>query len=251
MKTSIIPSGLLTLTALLMACGNSNGPGSGLALSFATRSASVSAAAPVFAAPATAGSTAADNLVITSAQLVLRKIELERSDASTCAQTANTESCHELEVGPVLVSLPLTAGATTQVSVDLPAGTYKEVQFQIHKVSDSDPAEAAFRTANPAFVGKSIRVLGTFNGTAFTYESDLDVEQELSLQPNLVVTDQTATTSLTISVVLGDWFKTASGGLVDPSTASKGGVNEGLVKENIKRSMKAFEDENHDGNEDH
>jgi len=39
--------------------------------------------------------------------------------------------------------------------------------------------------------------------------------------------------------------------LIDPATANKGGANENLVKENIKRSMKAFEDKDRDGNEDH
>jgi hypothetical protein len=38
---------------------------------------------------------------------------------------------------------------------------------------------------------------------------------------------------------------------VDPATGNKGGANESLVKENIKQSIEAFEDENHDGHDDH
>ena len=36
-------------------------------------------------------------------------------------------------------------------------------------------------------------------------------------------------------------------GLVDPATANKGGANEGIVKENIKQSVEAFEDDDSDG----
>ena len=37
--------------------------------------------------------------------------------------------------------------------------------------------------------------------------------------------------------------------VIDPSTANPGGANEGAVKDNIKHSVKAFRDENHDGDE--
>jgi hypothetical protein len=37
--------------------------------------------------------------------------------------------------------------------------------------------------------------------------------------------------------------------LVDPNTANKGGQNESVVKENIKTSFKAFEDEDRDGDD--
>ncbi len=36
--------------------------------------------------------------------------------------------------------------------------------------------------ANPDFLDKSIRVSGTFNGQQFTFESDLNVDQELALR---------------------------------------------------------------------
>jgi hypothetical protein len=58
--------------------------------------------------------------------------------------------------------------------------------------------------------------------------------------------------SVTLFVDVSAWFKTADGtGLVDPATALLGQPNQSLVENNIKNSLKAFEDENHDGVSDH
>ena len=37
--------------------------------------------------------------------------------------------------------------------------------------------------------------------------------------------------------------------LIDPATANQGGANKSLVDNNIKNSIKAFEDDDHDGDE--
>ena len=243
---------------LVAACSSGTGPGAGpnTSLSFATRLPAGMAAAPsrasAFGAAVSGADTLTDGtntLIITSAQLVLRKIELERQDVSSqCGIEPEPAGCEDFEVGPVLVDLPLTAGVDQQVAVDIPPGTYTEVKFTVHKVS-GDAVDSAFVRQHPEFLNQSIRVQGTYNGTPFTYESDLDVDQELHLDSALVVSDTTTSTNLTIRVVLADWFKSSNGGLVDPSTANVGGANEGIVKENIKNSMKAFEDADRDGDE--
>ena len=50
---------------------------------------------------------------------------------------------------------------------------------------------------------------------------------------------------------IGTWFRDAGGALVDPSTANSGGANESIVNSHITQSFDAFEDENHDGTDDH
>jgi hypothetical protein len=50
-------------------------------------------------------------------------------------------------------------------------------------------------------------------------------------------------------VDVSTWFRSATGALIDPATANKGGLNESEVTENIKDSFKAFEDEDRDGDE--
>jgi len=232
-----------------------------LSLSFATQSAAI-----------TVGS---DVLEITKAEVILREVELEAAETEACDEAddvvaasqgpggtsqdfdhdddaeADLEEadCEEFEAGPFRLELPLNS-ITTLVTVNVPAGTYEEVEFEIHKVKGNDPATAAFLAANPDFVGKSIRIEGTFNGQPFVFESDVEIEQELDLVPPLVV-DGTAPTNITIQIDLGTWFLAAGGALINPATANHGGPNEHLVKLNLLRSFHGFEDEDCDGHDDH
>lgn len=91
---------------------------------------------------------------------------------------------------------------------------------------------------------------GTFNGTDFTFVSDLDVEKELRFDPPVVVQAGTPA-SLTIQLDLNGWFRDGAGNLVDPATAAKGAVNEGLVRDNIVNSVNGFQDNDEDGTDDH
>ena len=72
----------------------------------------------------------------------------------------------------------------------------------------------------------------------------------LTFCPPLVTTDAAAA-NRTLLVDLDRWFRTGAGVLVDPATANVGLVNEGLVETNISATLHAFEDENHDGSDDH
>ncbi len=236
------------VTALfLAACSGSTGPGTSVSLSFSTPAGSGTAAAPFSAAPFigalnlspvtfTSGSNV---LVITKAEVVLREIELERVEVVDCDVEPEPEGCESFEVGPVVIELPLDGATSQLVTIAIEPGTYDEIEFDIHKVSGD--ADAAFAAAHADLVDQSIRVQGTFNGTAFDFFSDLNVEQELPLPP-LVIDETTTTTGVTIRVDLDAWFRAAGGGLLDPGTANKGGPNENLVKDNIKDSMEAFED---------
>jgi len=245
----------LTLLAggasLLAACANSSQSlafRGGVAVSFATRS-------PV-AVPAPLASrtgalllddtlvTGADTLILSRVQLVLRQIELKRVDVASCTVTG-TDGCEEVEVGPALVDLPLTPGPAQAFAVELPTGSYDGIDFEVHKVGNSDPADLAFLAQHPEFDGVSVRVEGTFNGTPFVFESDVDEEQEFALAPALVITE-TANPNVTIFVSVDAWFRLGDGSLIDPATANTGGPNESLVRNNIQQSFDAFEDSDRD-----
>ncbi len=203
-----------------------------------------------------------NTLVISSVEVVLRKVELKRADAaepagcamSTSGITASEdgecgEQNDELEAGPVLVDLPLGAIERT-FTADVPAGSFEALEFQIHKLSsDGDAADQAFLKAHPDFAGISIRVKGTFDGADFTYTSDLDVEQELKFEPPVVV-EAGKPASVTIKVDLDGWFRNGGGTLVAPATAATGAENENLVRDNIVRSFHAFQDNDEDGMDD-
>src|SRR6266566_1709700 len=142
-----------------------------------------------------------NTLVISSVEVVLRKVELKRADAaepagcamSTSGITASDggecgEQNDELEAGPVLVDLPL-GGIERTFTADVPSGTFDALEFQIHKLSNAgDAADQDFLKAHPDFAGISIRVKGTFNGADFTYTSDLSVGEEVRFDPPVVVT---------------------------------------------------------------
>ncbi len=191
-----------------------------------------------------AGATSATALVITSAELVLREIELKRADVTDCDLLGeNADGCEKFEAGPVLVSIPVDGSVSEEFTLDIPAGSYDEIEFDIHKVSSGDPADAQFLVQNPAFEDLSIRVMGTFDGQAFVFETDLNVEQELSLFPPLVIGESTVSTNITIAVGLDGWFVDGAGQTIDPRDP----LNESLIEENIENSIEAFEDNDRDG----
>ncbi|HEU5040924.1 MAG TPA: hypothetical protein VFT84_08905 [Gemmatimonadales bacterium] len=247
-RSSLLP---LAAALALAACSDSTGASGdpqlrfNLASSAAAPAAAVGPSLAVAAAPVTF-TDGANTLIVDQVQLVMREIELERVGDDACALVAD-DSCERLELGPILLDLPLGAGAVSQFTVAVDTGHYDEVELEIHKASSSD--DAAFVAANPEFVDRSIRVTGSYNGNAFTFYSDLDVEQEIDLSPPLAVAEGGAA-DLTLFVNLDRWFRTEAGDLIDPASANKGESNEGVVKNNIQNALEAFEDEDHDGVED-
>ncbi len=224
-----------------------------------------------------------NTLVIESAQMVLRDIGFHLVETATCsddgsddgsvddgsgddnggssgsdvrtgAQIAfsqdddgNDNDCDELRIGPYLLDLPLGAGAARAFSIELPAGSYREVKFKVHKPTSA--TDASFVAAHPEFDQRSVRVVGTYNGVPFDFTSDATANQENEFNPPLVV-DGTTATDLTLFVDLSTWF-VVDGVLVDPAQAMGGQPLTSQVKNNIKASIRAFEDDDRDGEDDH
>ena len=247
---------LITAIAALTACNDSTGPGGNAAqvsLSFTAGAAGAPAAASgLFAGPADfTFSDGQNELIITKAEVVLREIELERVEVVDCDVAPEPEGCEDFEIGPMLLDLALDGSVDQSVTIAVDPGTYDELEFDIHKVSGDDPADEAFATANPDLVDVSIRVQGTYNGVAFTYVTDLNEEQEYDLVPPLVIEeDMASSTNVTVRLDLAQWFRDPSGNLIDPVSANKGGVNEDYVKDTIRDSIEAFEDDDRDGDDD-
>ena len=262
MRTNyFISAGALVLAFALTACSSdSTNPGGvtpgAVSLSFATTG-STTTSASISSNPSgvLALAAATDSLVITKAQVVLARLELQRSGA-TCVSTesagdddkTDNSSCAELELAPSIVSLSVSGGVTQALNSSIPSGTYTAFEAKIRAVEAKKTASTAFLTAHPEFAGASVRVEGTFNGKAFTYTGAPKAELEGLFSPALVA-DSTGA-NITINVDLTNWFRTSSGTLVDPATANAGGANASLVSSNIARSFKAFRDDNHDGRDD-
>ena len=255
---------------VLAACSDS-GTGT-VSFSVTARQATSPAPSPAFSsgapapAPAPAPSVTAagdstvialapDTIIIRSAQLVLRKVELKRADVASCDAIMGNGDCEEFETGATLVTLPLgSVVIATEVTVNAPAGTYNGLEFEIHKPNSTD--DATFIAANPDFAAISIRVTGTFvHGTGagagarsdFTFTSDVDQSEEASLVPPVTVQGGQSL-NVTLRADISGWYLNATKtALVDPASANKGGANESVVANNIQNSFKAFEDDNHDG----
>jgi hypothetical protein len=237
--------------AVVSACGDSSQPRtSQLSLSATTRplGSRLAAGAPLPAASSDTLFDGENTLIVTRAEVVLKEVELETIDSPDCDE--DSSGCDEFTSGPILLDLPLDGGTEQVVAIAVTPGSYDEVEFDIHKVSGDDPAEAVFRQAHPQMENASIRVEGTFNGEAFTFVTDLDEEQERELSPPLVIADDSDPANVTLRFDMSRWFRDSSGTLIDPRTATTGEPNESMVEENIKNSIKAFEDDDHDGEED-
>ncbi len=253
-RPSCLPA-LLVAAAALACSGNPAGPeGQGTVVFQLATTGAGATTSPALAVSVTRGN---DEIVINDVQLVARKIKLERENG-TCpddeGEVEGTEDeeaedqCPELKLGPVLLDPPLETGAEPTFTVDLPAGTYDELEVQIHKPTGRS-ADAAFLAAHPDFAGVSIRVNGTWNGVPFTFTTDLTQVLEIELdEPLVVVAD--GETAITMLLDVNAWFLDQGGGsLLDPRSLSQQARSR--IEQNIRQSFHAFEDDDHDGDDDH
>jgi hypothetical protein len=192
-----------------------------------------------------------DVIVITDVQLVARKIKLGQDDGSCPADieddSEDGDECPPLRLGPLLLDPPVDEGADPTFTVDLPAGTYDELMLQIHKPTNNNE-DAAFIAANPEFNGVSIRVNGTFNGTPFSFTTDLTQVVKIALdEPVEVVAD--GEVGLTLLLDVGSWFLDQGGNaLLDPAALSQ--QDRSIIEQNIRQSFHAFEDDDADGEDE-
>jgi hypothetical protein len=225
------------------ACSDSSGPDNRpVSLSFSTQAGApaIRDRGPNFDITVTVG---ANTLVITKAQLVIRRLQLEQSASTSCPDDdSSSGGCAAVKVGPILVDLPLTATAASEITATVPEGTYNSVQFKIHKPTGA-PVDAAFVAANPNFSNASIRVEGSYNGTPFVFISGITENIKLSFDPPVVIDADNK--NVTVQVDMSSWFK-VNGVLIDPTNAN-GGPNAQAVNANIRASLRAFEDANKDG----
>ena len=269
-------SALVALTALAACSGTSAGPSTGTQVTFnlGTRGNTLGALRGD-----TLTSPSNDTLVIDSVQLVLRDIKFQRTNEDLCDVEDSLESgssrmafahdgdgnggtsdddgndgehdgCESFNAGPYLLDLPLGGGVTRGFSVGVDTGSYDQLRIKIHKPEDDgDAKDVAFVAAHPEFNKVSIRAVGTFNGQPFAFVTDLNAQQRMDLVPPIVVADSVTNVDITIDVDLTSWFSDGAGGLVDPNTGNKGGVNDNLVNDNIRDSFHAFRDEDRDGHD--
>jgi len=202
----------------------------------------------------------AGELVLQKVQLVLRKIELDRTGTADCTGEIENEDdngdddrsgrreegCEQVIRDPILIDVPVDDALHPVITVPLPAGSFAELEA---KLAPARERSTQFNAANPDLVGKSVRVVGTFKGAPFVFKSSVRSKLEMEFDPPLVV-DET-TKNATISLDVRKWFLNSSGAAIDPSAAPAGSNNLALIENNIRRSFHAFEDDDERGEDHH
>jgi len=194
-----------------------------------------------------------NTLVISKAQVVARRIELAPADAATCSGTAEAgddnaevnDGCAEVETGPALLDLPLDASTKTNITASVPPGTYRALEMRIGPVSSGNRRSVEFLTSHPDFKNASVRVEGTYNGKAFVFMSPVDARIETLFSAPITV--DASSPNVTVAIDLTNWFSDGAGGTLDPSNSA----NASRISANIASSFHAFEDDDHDGHDDH
>ncbi len=209
------------------ACGQL---GSAKSVAFSVRSGK-----PALAAQAL---TVATGIEVTRVRMVVRNLELEQEGATE----AETET-EEVNAGPFLLDLQGSAldGGVNQVfEAAVPAGDYDTLKFVIHKAEDVDATKPGFEEL--AAKNASIVIEGTIDGQAFEFVSSIDEAQEHASP----VTIADGANNVTLSIDPTGWFVDAAGNRLDPRESSA----RGAIEENLKSSIDAFEDDNHNGSDD-
>ena len=229
--------------AVIAACSSSTAGLSGNSqtqLAFMTSAPFTGLAASAATAPVTSGGHTLD---LTQVTLTVDRAELKRVHTDACAgdhdesddvqgtssnSATNTANCAEVKIGPTTVDLPLTPGLVTVAANAIPVGTYRELAVSVSQV----------------------RLKGTYDGTAFDVLLPVKVRQEIELSAPLVVTDGKPA-SITVNVPVSGWLVNNDHSLVDPSKILADHSLLAAVRARIAASFRAFEDDNHDGKDEH
>ncbi len=189
--------------------------------------------------------SAVDSIKITRARFVMKKIELETASDSA-----------EFKTSPLVIELNLTGSVQTVGVANVPFGTYRELEFKVHRIDSSNisglsSVEKASFADFLAGERYSIIIEGIVytdggTGQAFVFRSKVDAEQEYDLNPPLVVSEANPTANVTMVVSSFGWFRGSGGTLLDPTDSR----NESQIGENLKESINVYKDDDRNGEKD-
>ena len=171
-----------------------------------------------------------DTITVDRAQIEVERVRLTPATAQATGTSGESEEA-EVGAGPFhldLTGAELTGEVSHAFDISAPPGDYTRLKVRVRPDASNQ---------------KSIVIDGTFNGNAFTFSSSLDEDQEregaFSIEP-------AGTANITLSFDTSRWFSDGQGGALDPSNAA----NRSQIENNLKASLQAFEDDDHDGSDD-
>lgn len=242
MTTGKMSALALALALPMAACddmGVDGGQRESVSLSFAATTEG-GLAASLLATPPIGDDT--DTLDLTALSLTFDEVVLERSedesegDSDGESDGASGDSDSEddsdsdgagnerFEGESVTIDIPLDGDVVTELSVPVPTGRYEELELDLG----------------------TVRLIGTYNGTAFDVTVPLDLELETEFEPAIDVTEAV---NLTVSIDLGAWLREADGQVVDPRLLLTDDAARARLMQRIAVSLHAFEDSDQDADE--
>lgn len=242
---------LLALGTLpMLACRGKEAPGGIIAFQLSARPLGAADTLP----PAGVVALGKDTIFLHRVRLVLADLAIAPSLANECEEEEGEElpPCVEFDMHPVVIDLPLDRPVVSRTTKPAPATAYNLFQAVFHLPTPEN--DSAFLQANPEFRGASILVAGTLSRSGarkdFSFASDFTEKEEIAIAPEIHV-PAGESLHVTLRIDAGSWFKSEDGNtLIDPQSAGPGGQNLHLVRDHIRTSIKAFRDQNRDGQDD-
>ncbi|HZD06345.1 MAG TPA: hypothetical protein VE173_15650 [Longimicrobiales bacterium] len=275
-------TGALALAAAAVAaCDNGTGPEDAgqVVVRFATVSessaataASRSAARSFTGAPRAAARIAGVNgtLELSSIHLIVGKLALEGAEGACEGGEhgerekgeGEGEDCHEFDLDPFLLDLPLDGGEVTVTAEDVRPGVYTAFEFEVEDVEADEEGHDASALADVVAEARALHpdwpdeasmvVEGTFTPVGdvdpipFRTFAEAEIEVESTFDTPLTVE---ADGNATVSVVLdpAGWFTRADGTVVDLSRYDYTGDDGDILEFEFERGVAEVE---HEGDDD-
>lgn len=177
--------------------------------------------------------------------LVLDTVKILIKDIKVKAANSNEDSA-SFKVGPFVLFLNLNSNVNVISTSLIPAGNYRKVKFEIHKLEDAEAIpDPEFADANGRY---SVIVKGTYLGVYFVYKSSKSVHQILQF-PNDIVLYLTTYTNITLTVRPYIWF-IKDNAYMNPFDPANMNDIDNNIKDNFKNNFRAFKDNDKNGLED-
>jgi hypothetical protein len=216
---------LVVLAAVAIAAGCSSKSSN---LSFSVRSGPSTAGA--------GGSAATPGVTVGTIRIAIRELALEPAGGGA-----------EVKVGPFGISVSGSSPIHQVFDTSVPAGDYRELKLVVGTVNAGEAGSDATLLAL-AGLHASIAVDGTVAGAAggaFTFTTSMEVDQERK-GTFTVGSGGAATSNVTLDVDPSGWFLAPDGSSLDPRDP----VNRGQILANIRASIRAFPDDDENGEDE-
>lgn len=160
-----------------------------------------------------------NTLNITAVQVVLNQVEFRRDSTEGCVDSDDPseddgDPCAELAVQPSVLDLPVASNPVETDALVVDPGTYEALEFDLHVANAQDVPQ------NLSLVGGSVRIQGSYNGSAISdalYAVSGQVELELD---DPIELEDGFSSGMTLIVDVADWFRDSGGSVIDPSNAA-------------------------------